>query len=324
MKISYTVTTNSCPSCGHVFSRSNDLWLYLVMLLLFPISLPTMLAFNILYDRVFLSPVIPSIGNPLKTCPNCGLQVKSGKIEKENLSEEQQLNFSFKWLFRISYFLGGVALLFLLGFVLGLFDYDNTVLYCLYIALGAIFIIVLIALTYRKKLSVLEDNNKQGSNTAKKTSYSLSDINPIEIAKITDEIEANKRNKRDAFYQHLILIVRDFAYENYLVEEYNKLELTIGADIRSHLRVYETMFGDFYTKDSEFAKDNVKVLEEFAFSIGVYYLYELNKIFPNVRTGDILSIIGEFEPEQFNLQESLLNEYVDKEELIEIIKQRIN
>ncbi len=324
MKISYTVTTNSCPSCGHVFSRSNDLWLYLVMLLLFPISLPTMLAFNILYDRVFLSPVIPSIGNPLKTCPNCGLQVKSGKIEKENLSEEQQLNFSFKWLFRISYFLGGVALLFLLGFVLGLFDYDNTVLYCLYIALGAIFIIVLIALTYRKKLSVLEDNNKQGSNTAKKTSYSLSDINPIEIAKITDGIEANKRNKRDAFYQHLILIVRDFAYENYLVEEYNKLELTIGADIRSHLRVYETMFGDFYTKDSEFAKDNVKVLEEFAFSIGVYYLYELNHIFPNVRTGDILSIIGEFEPDQFNLQESLLNEYVDKEELIEIIKQRIN
>ena len=318
MKISYTITTNSCPSCGHIFSRSNSLWLYIVMLALFPISLLTLLAFNILYDRVYLSPSIPSIGNPIKTCPKCGLQLKSGKIEKENLSKEQLLNHSFKWLFRISYFFGGVAILFLLGFVLGLFDYDNTVLYCLYVSLGAIFIIFIIALAYRIKLNAIKNEDRQTS------SVSYSEINPIEIAKITDEIEANKRNMRDAFYQHLLLIVRDFAHKNYLDEEYRQTELTIGSHISSHLRIYETMFADFYNKDGQADKETVKTLEEFSFSIGIYYLYGLDKMFPNIRVGDILSIIGEFEPEQYNVQESLLNESIDKYKLIKIIKQRIN
>ena len=323
MRISYTITTNSCPSCGHVFSRSNSLWLYIVMVALFPISLPTLLAFNILYDRVFLSPDIPSIGNPIKTCPKCGLQLKSGKIEKENLSKKQLLNHSFKWLFRISYFFGGVAILFLLGFVLGLFDYDNTVLYCLYVSLGSIFIVFIIAAVYRTKLSAIINEEKQTVNQKNNSNLSLSDINPIEIAKITDEIEANKQNKRDAFYQHLLLIVRDFARQNYLDEEYRQTELTIGSHIRSHLRIYEAMVKDFYNKDSDIDRETVNTLEEFSFNIGVYYLFGLDKIFPDIRVGDVLSIIGEYEPEQYNVQESLLNENIDKEKLVQIIKQRV-
>ena len=328
MRISYTVTTNSCPSCGHVFSRSNSLWLYLVVLMLFPISLPTLLAFNILCDRVFLSPDIPSIGNPVKTCPKCGLQVKSGKIEKENLSKEQLLNHSFKWLFRISYFLGGVAILFLLGFVLGLFDYDNTVLYCLYISLGSIFIVFIIALTYRKKLSLIRNESKQVNNEKQNSVLSLSDINPIEIAKITDEIEANKCNKRDAFYQHLVLIVRDFAMQNGYRDKYAEVELEIGSHIRSHLRIYEGMFGAFYDTSNDKFEGIVFTLEEYAFAIGIYYLFELDKIFPTIRTGDILGIINEFVPEQFNVQLSLFDnpnvEIISKEKLIDIVKERFN
>ena len=156
MRISYTVTTASCPTCGHIFSLSNDLWLYIIVLATFPIAIPTLIAFNILFDRVFLSPLIPNIGNPIKICPKCGSKINSGKTERRSLSKEEELNYSFKWLFRLSYLLGGIVLLSLLGFVLGLFDYDYTVLYFLYISLGSAAIITIIAISYRNKLNAIK------------------------------------------------------------------------------------------------------------------------------------------------------------------------
>ena len=164
MRISYTVTTASCPTCGHNFSRSNDLWLYIIVLATFPIAIPTLIAFNILFDRVFLSPLIPNIGNPIKVCPKCGSKINSGKTERRSLSKEEELNYSFKWLFRLSYLLGGIVLLSLLGFVLGLFDYDYTVLYLLYISLGSAAIITIIAISYRNKLNAIKQKlNSQQS-----------------------------------------------------------------------------------------------------------------------------------------------------------------
>lgn len=322
MRISYTVTTQSCPSCGHVLKRSNSLWLYFITLALLPISLPTFLAYYLLYQYIFLLPEIPSIGNPVKTCPKCGLQYKSGKIKKEDLSTEQLLNHKFKWLFRLSYLLGGIAILFLIGFIFGLFDYDNTVLYCLYVSLGAAFIIFIITFSYRKKLNNIPKEDKTKTQTTS-TTYPM--IDPIAIAKITSEIEEEKQNKRDAFYQHLILIPRDFAFNNGYVEEYKQSELEIGASIRSHLKVYETMYGQFYDSNKENDKDTVLVLEEFAFAIGVYYLFELDKVYPDIRTGDIIDIINSIEPEQFYVQLNLLgdNNCVDKEKIISIINSRI-
>ena len=326
MRISYTVTTQSCPSCGHVFKRSNSLWLYIVVLALLPISLPTLIAFNFLSEKVFLSPSVPTIGNPIKTCPKCGLKIKSGKVEKESLSKVELLDYQFRWLFRLSYLLGGIAILFLIGFIFGLFDYDNTVLYCLYISLGAAFIIFIIAYIYRKKSNnISKDDN---ANTKATSTATLPIVDPIAIAKITSEIEEEKENKRDAFYQHLLLIPRDFAFNNGHIEEYKQIELEIGASIRSHLKVYEMMFGQFYDSDNENDKDTVLALEEFAFAIGIYYLFELDKVYPNIRTGDIIDIINKCIPEQFNMQLSLLDntdlEYVDKEELIKIINKKLN
>ena len=88
------------------------------------------------------------------------------------------------------------------------------------------------------------------------------------------------------------------------------------------------MFGQFYDSDNENDKDTVLALEEFAFAIGIYYLFELDKVYPNIRTGDIIDIINKCIPEQFNMQLSLLDntdlEYVDKEELIKIINKKLN
>lgn len=323
MKIQYTITTQSCPSCGHTFSRFNDLWIYILVLITFPISLPTMLAFSILSERVFLSPQIPSIGNPIKICPKCGLQIKSGKKEKQNLSKIELLNLQFKWLFRISYLLGGIAILFLIGFIFGLFDYDYTVLYCLYISLVSVFIILIIALIYRKKLNSINNEEKY----SKEVVNNYSTINPIEVAKITKEIEDNNRSKHDAFYQHLLLIVRDFAIENGYYDKYKKMEIEIGSSIASHLRVYETMFGQFYATNSQNDKTTVEQLEEFSFAIGIYYLFELNQVFPAFRVGDIVGIISEYKQEQFSAQISILDNanlyYISKEDLIKIIRERL-
>ncbi|PWM72140.1 MAG: hypothetical protein DBX59_06755 [Bacillota bacterium] len=254
------------------------------------------------------------------------MKVKSGKVEKESLSKVELLDYQFRWLFRLSYLLGGIAILFLIGFIFGLFDYDNTVLYCLYISLGAAFIIFIIAYIYRKKSNnISKDDN---ANTKATSTATLPIVDPIAIAKITSEIEEEKENKRDAFYQHLLLIPRDFAFNNGYIEEYKQNELEIGASICSHLKVYETMFGQFYDSDNENDKDTALALEEFAFAIGIYYLFELDKVYPNIRTGDIIDIINECIPEQFNMQLSLLDntdlEYVDKEELIKIINKKLN
>ncbi|MBO5046476.1 MAG: hypothetical protein J6C93_06360 [Clostridia bacterium] len=326
MKISYTITTQSCPSCGHIFSRFNDLWLYILLMITFPISIPTLIAFNILSERVFSSPQIPSIGNPIKTCPKCGLQIKSGKKERESLSKLELLNHQFKWLFRLSYLLGGIAILFLLGFILGLFDYDNTVLYCLYISISSVFIISIIAVVYKRKVKSINTVEKSHISIQNNTKTLLSSINPVEIAKITKEIDENRQNKHDAFYQHLILIVRDFAVGNGLYNKYKEFEMDIGASIRSHLRVYEAMFGQFYISNSENNRNTVLILEEFSFAIGIYYLYELNKVFPSIRVGDIIGVINEYEQEQFNTQMSLLSnpdlDYISREDLIQIIKER--
>lgn len=147
-------------------------------------------------------------------------------------------------------------------------------------------------------------------------------ISLSDAAKIVQDIKADNINQRDAFYQRLLLIVRDFAYENGLLEDYKAIEMKIGEDIRSHLRVYETMFGAFYVSGDEKNEDIIQTLEKFAFGIGIYYLWGLDLLFSDIRTGDILSIIGEYDPEQFNVQLSLLDdsvELISRNELIERI-----
>lgn len=147
-------------------------------------------------------------------------------------------------------------------------------------------------------------------------------ISLSDAAKIVQDIKADNINQRDAFYQRLLLIVRDFAYENGLLKDYKAIEMKIGEDIRSHLRVYETMFGAFYVSGDEKNEDIIQTLEKFAFGIGIYYLWGLDLLFSDIRTGDILSIIGEYDPEQFNVQLSLLDdsvELISRNELIERI-----
>ena len=84
------------------------------------------------------------------------------------------------------------------------------------------------------------------------------------------------------------------------------------------------MFKDFYLKDDENNRATVESLEDFAFAIGIYHLFDLEKAFPDIRTGDIVGIIESFDRNQFNLQCSLFDNpdmpKFDRESLIEAIK----
>lgn len=153
---------------------------------------------------------------------------------------------------------------------------------------------------------------------------SVPQISPLEMVAITNQIEEDKKNKRDAFYQHLLSIPRDYAFENGMKSKYQSIELEIGASISSHLKFYELMFKDFYLKEDENNRATVESLEDFAFSIGIYHLFDLEKAFPNVRTGDIVGIIESFDRNQFNFQCSLFDNpdmpKFDRDSLIEAIK----
>lgn len=153
---------------------------------------------------------------------------------------------------------------------------------------------------------------------------SVPQISPLEMAAISNQIEEDKSNKRNAFYQHLLLIPRDYAFGNGLRTKYQSVELEIGASISAHLKIFELMFKDFYLKEDENNRATVETLEDFAFSIGIYHLFDLEEAFPDVRTGDIVGIIESFDRNQFNLQCSLFDNpdmpKFDRESLIEAIK----
>lgn len=191
--------------------------------------------------------------------------------------------------------------------------------------LGGAFGLALI--TYIVFCFIVDEEKINAKYLKKKGINKLSqNISLADAAKILQDIKADNVNQRDAFYQHLLLIVRDYAYENGLLEDYKEIEMKIGGDIRSHLRVYETMFGAFYVAGNEKNEDIIQTLEKFAFEIGIYYLWDLDLQFPNIRTGDILSIIGDYEPEQFNMQLSLLDdspERISRNELIERIESEL-
>lgn len=147
-------------------------------------------------------------------------------------------------------------------------------------------------------------------------------ISLSDAAKILQDMELEKAYRRDSCYEHLLLIVSDFANRN-LFDEYDRIEDKVKRDIASRFRINEAMFGAFYAKDDENSRKIVRSMEEFSFRIGIYYLFGMDLAFPDINTGDILSIIGEYEPEQFNIQMSLLDdpvEHISRDDLIERIK----
>lgn len=140
---------------------------------------------------------------------------------------------------------------------------------------------------------------------------------------ILRDMEGKKAYRRDTFCEHLLLIVSEFANKNLLFDVYDRVEDKIKSDIASRFRISEAMFGDFYVKDDINNKKIVKSIEEFSFRIGIYYLFEFDLEFSDIKTGDILTIIGEYKPEQFSTQMSPLDdsiEHISRDDLVERIK----
>lgn len=187
--------------------------------------------------------------------------------------------------------------------------------------LGGSFVIALI--TYIIFCFVV-DEEKINKNYLKKKGINKpsQNISLADAAKILQDMESEKAYRRDSCYEQLLLIVSDFANQNLLFDEYDRVEDKVKSDIASRFRINEAMFGTFYAKDDENSRNIVRAMEDFSFQIGIYYLFGLDSVFPDNKIGEILSIIGEYEPEQFNVQFSLLDysvEHISRDELIERI-----
>lgn len=148
-------------------------------------------------------------------------------------------------------------------------------------------------------------------------------ISLADAAEILRDMEGKKAYRRDTFCEHLLLIVSEFANKNLLFDVYDRVEDKIKSDIASRFRISEAMFGDFYAKNDINNKKIVKSIEEFSFRIGIYYLFEFDLEFSDIKTGDILTIIGEYKPEQFSMQMPPLDdpiEHISRDDLVERIK----
>ncbi len=110
-KIEYSITTLRCPYCGRVISKETDLVPKVLFLVFFIITIPVALAEMILNtSHMFNAPAIPDIGKSRIRCPRCGEMVATGKKELKDCTQKQALDYKFRGLFKLSYFLGGLML----------------------------------------------------------------------------------------------------------------------------------------------------------------------------------------------------------------------
>lgn len=158
MKIHYTITTKYCPYCGRVLSKKTNLFLFYLYVLIFPIIIFCLPATYLLKKFIYHDPDIPEVGKSFKKCPSCANNIYTGKTELKDLSDIELLNYKFKWLFRLSYFLGGIILFFLFISIVSLLSapyIDSSILYVLPLIIVSMIIIGIIAFIYKKKLKNL-------------------------------------------------------------------------------------------------------------------------------------------------------------------------
>lgn len=159
MKIYYSIKTESCPTCGNILRKQNDLVKIFFLLLTFPISFFVMIAYNIIYDRILGEPEIPKIVSKHKQCPRCHTIVKLENHYKfEDLSPMQKLNYDFRWWLRLSYLIGGIAVFSFCFLLLSFLDFDSMALIVfiptILVCSG---IVSIIAILYKRKVQALEN-----------------------------------------------------------------------------------------------------------------------------------------------------------------------
>lgn len=129
------------------------------------------------------------------------------------------------------------------------------------------------------------------------------------------------------FVGYISTLPQDTAKTLGLLDRYEAVKQDILDSISSHIRFLSAIYGPYYNTDCcDNAEELRKSTAQFAFSISIYYLFDLKKEFPDVRTGDILEVIGKIDRAEFypNKSASRLEGLWDRDTLVEFVRNNYN
>ena len=158
MAIRYTVTTSSCPHCGHVLKREGyPIGTLLLMVCTAFLALLWFIAIAIL-NKIFNYESV-KVGSPYIRCPNCDNLVKTNEaFEWGSYKTEFKKNWAFRNWMRVCYAVGGLSLFSILMVIGGLINgkpSDTTPNIVFTIIL--IFCLAIIGFAYYKRKQYMSD-----------------------------------------------------------------------------------------------------------------------------------------------------------------------
>ena len=147
--IRYSVITYRCPCCGMVIKEYSTLPLWYVILMFGTVFMASSwLITTAILRAIFKSSEIKKLGSPYIVCKHCKKPILSGeKQEWTSFTAEQKKIWTFRWLFRSSYALGGlIPLLIIIPLLFGAWqsnhESDRSIAIILLIAAITIFAII--------------------------------------------------------------------------------------------------------------------------------------------------------------------------------------
>ena len=192
-KIVITKSTHKCPVCGTILKKEDDRWIQLLYYLTLVISFPALCAMNFIRNHIFTrNPEVPKVVKKHKECPCCKNVIRlEDRYTKDELTDFQALDYKFRWLLRIAYFFGGLAILSIFifaGAFLESFDI-GALLGIIYFVLPSVLISGVISIIYERKSRLLQTKHQQQSDTKDVS------INTENIPESTENPSAKKTNR---------------------------------------------------------------------------------------------------------------------------------
>ena len=153
MKIEYYVVKWGCPRCGKILKRENTLFMTWLLILLLPISIIYGIYRLIVWIHSKKTTSIPSVGNPFKICPKCGLKVRvKDKKLYEELTQEKKYIYDNRSVFRWCYITITMTIVFgLMGLLVFSPEPVELVIGCISIFVAIVSLIVSLGLNKKCK-----------------------------------------------------------------------------------------------------------------------------------------------------------------------------
>ncbi len=200
---SYTITELNCPTCGTVLKKSDDRWISIICICLFPLlilALPYYISYKILKEKVFkIETPFEYIGEPkIKICPSCGTRIKaSDKINYDRLNIKAKTEYDNRHWFRAAYFSGG-SLIYCIPFSLTVISSHTTdkIIGTAFLCLIPLFLLAITCIICRYKKILLSIKEKQeNSETIHHISDKLKEYKELLDSEIItkEEFEALKK-----------------------------------------------------------------------------------------------------------------------------------